>query len=293
MVQPNYFQSFKHAIVRIHYRSNPQMIAGAGFLVGRRQILTCAHVVAAALDVDSTSLSSPEDDVSIDFPLVDPEHLLQAKVVCWHPVMPKASMEDIAVMDLQKDLPSKVESIALSLNAEFGGSFRCFGFPRGHDDGVWATGVFRDVRANGWVQLDSFATRDRKLESGFSGAPIWGESQGAVVGMAVAANKRREEVNLAYMIPTDVLSKVLPQVDLVDACPELSSLGASRFREMKQRLLNDQLGILMNDYEALYNQLNYTGDGDERNRVRRKLIRKEDEIREVERSLSELGNRLD
>lgn len=293
MSQPTYFQSFKRSIARIHYCSNPNVMAGAGFLVSDRQIVTCAHVIAAALGVNGTSSSPPDGDMLVDFPLVAPERLCQAKVICWHSIEPGASIEDIAVLEIQGEMSLGVDFVTLSSGVDFGRSFRSFGFPNGHDDGVWATGVFRDVRANGWVQLDSFATQDRKLESGFSGAPIWDESQDAVVGMAVAADKRRQDVNLAYMIPANALSKAWSQIVISKDSSNLSSSDFSGFREMKQRLLNDQLGILMGDYEALYNQLNYTGDGDERNRIRRKLSSKEDEIGEVERSLSELGENLD
>jgi len=58
------------AIVRI--RAENDRIVGAGFLVGQRQVLTCAHVVAGALGVPDDAAEVPEGEIRIDFPLVAP-----------------------------------------------------------------------------------------------------------------------------------------------------------------------------------------------------------------------------
>jgi hypothetical protein len=60
----------KSAIVRII--GNTGQVVGAGLLVAERTVLTCAHVVAQALAIADTTADSPTQEVTLDFPLVEP-----------------------------------------------------------------------------------------------------------------------------------------------------------------------------------------------------------------------------
>jgi V8-like Glu-specific endopeptidase len=62
--------SLNSAIVRV--RAADGRVVGAGFLVGRRQVLTCAHVISQALGL-------PDDA---------PEQQPVARVVRWQPALP-------------------------------------------------------------------------------------------------------------------------------------------------------------------------------------------------------------
>ena len=70
----------EYSIARIKRKDGS--IAGSGFLVNHKIVLTCAHVV-------SNVLSTPEDPkeagsyLDIDFPLVNPAKILKAHVVFW------------------------------------------------------------------------------------------------------------------------------------------------------------------------------------------------------------------
>ena len=60
--------------------------AGTGVLVGRREVMTCAHVVNRALGRDLRSQDRPEGTVVIDFPLVDAGSArCEARVTRWLP----------------------------------------------------------------------------------------------------------------------------------------------------------------------------------------------------------------
>ncbi len=61
-------ESLDASLVRI--RSADGRVHGAGFLVGQRQILTCAHVVSQTLDLAHTLVDLPQGVVSLDFPLL-------------------------------------------------------------------------------------------------------------------------------------------------------------------------------------------------------------------------------
>ena len=58
--------SIDTSLVRIHTKAGG--VAGAGFLVGERHILTCAHVIAQALGLAEDAPGPPSSLVSLDFP---------------------------------------------------------------------------------------------------------------------------------------------------------------------------------------------------------------------------------
>ena len=60
-------EPLKSSVVRF-YHANGNVV-GAGFLVADRYVLTCAHVVAAALTLPNNTEATPEQPVQIDFPL--------------------------------------------------------------------------------------------------------------------------------------------------------------------------------------------------------------------------------
>src|SRR5262249_15547981 len=94
---------------------------------------------------------------------------------------------------------------------------RMFGFPAGHDEGVWAVGTLLAAQASGWIQLDDDRDAGFAATMGFSGAPVWDERLGTVVGMVVAAESQ-EHRRTAYALPTRLL---------LEAWPELARYGVA------------------------------------------------------------------
>ena len=93
------------AIVRI--RTANGTIVGAGFLVTDRHILTCAHVVADALDLPHDSPDAPQGELNLDFPLIAPGQMLTAHVVHWQPAA------DVASLELASDRPPEAKPLRL------------------------------------------------------------------------------------------------------------------------------------------------------------------------------------
>lgn len=210
MEASNYRQAFKAAIARI-YHSNGTIV-GAGFLVTDQQLLTCAHVVTAALGLPTTLQDAPTDAVELDFPLIAPGQKVKARVRYWRPVQflplssPKAG-EDMAGLVLESSPPVGCQPVRLVASNElWAHPFQIFGFPSQRDEGIWASGVMRDRLASGWVQIEDIKAQRHPVQPGFSGAPVWDEQVEGVVGMAVAADKKRDETRTAFMIPTSILS---------------------------------------------------------------------------------------
>ncbi|MFB2768543.1 trypsin-like peptidase domain-containing protein [Pelatocladus sp. BLCC-F211] len=198
------------AIVRI--RKTNGVVVGAGFSVSEKHVITCAHVVADALGISRETQTRPTEDVFLDFPLVASEEKLTARVVFWRPVPPKGSTsvkgkEDIAALEINSPIPRTAQPVDLLIEEDLRGhSFRTFGFPAGHDDGLEATGVLRGQQGTGWVQIEDVKETGVRLEPGFSGAPVWDEQLNGIVGMAVAADQKRPEAKVAFMIPTKVIA---------------------------------------------------------------------------------------
>ncbi|GCL37718.1 peptidase S1 and S6, chymotrypsin/Hap [Sphaerospermopsis reniformis] len=289
MSTANYFVTCKSAIARI-YNKNGKVI-GAGFLVSQYHLLTCAHVVTAALGIITNIQESPDGIIELDFPLIAPGQKLKAKVVFWQPVNPGQSKEDIAGLQIEETLPMGVSPVKLVTTSDYWQhKFRIFGFPQGHDTGVWADGELRDVQATRWIQIEAIKVTGYQIEPGFSGSPIWDETLQGVVGMAVAAEKKREGVKAAFMIPTTVLVEAWSFLNQAVQQQSInSSPSLSRVQEIKARELNKRLVILEGDYKAVYNQLNYTENAESRNNLQRQLNRIEKDMNDVVEQLKMIG----
>src|SRR3954451_16482985 len=208
-------RDLKSAIVRII--GNTGQVVGAGLLVAERTVLTCAHVVAQGLTIADTTVNSPTQDVTLDFPLVAPGRNIRARLTQWIPVQhggaqTSARVEDIALLTLQDESPEgSVPGGLLDCSNLWGHQFRAFGFPALHDDGVWAAGVLRDCQTNGLVQVEDTRAQGYFVAPGFSGTPVWDEEVQAFVGIVVVA-ERRAEIRAAFIIPTS---------RIIEACPAL------------------------------------------------------------------------
>ena len=178
-------------------------VVGAGFLVGNCQVLTCAHVIAQALGLSDTLADPPLAPIVLDFPLLAPHTRLAAKVAFWCPVKDDGG-GDIAGLELLGDPPAGAQVVHFTPAEDvWEHPFRTFGFPTGHDDGVWATGQLLGRQATNWLLLEDVKTEGFAVVPGFSGGPVWDTQLQGVVGMVVASS-RRTETKTAFVIPFDV-----------------------------------------------------------------------------------------
>ncbi|MDY7008481.1 MAG: trypsin-like peptidase domain-containing protein [Cyanobacteriota bacterium] len=212
MVKP-----LKSCVVRVF--NTGERPVGTGFLVAPDYVVTCAHVVAQALDIDEDSLEAPRNPIYIDFPIIEKDKFFSARVVFWQPVNPNSPIEDIACLKLEGSVPTGAQPAWLlpDLNLE-GHNFGTFGFPGGRDGGAWSYGILRDTTGERWIQLERTSQDGYGLEGGFSGAPIWDLNLEAIVGMAVAIDPHREE-KVGFMIPANVLIEAYPQLGERPICP--------------------------------------------------------------------------
>jgi hypothetical protein len=204
-------ESLEASLVRIH--SADGHVVGAGFLVGERHILTCAHVISKALDLAGSPVDPPSGVVSLDFSHIPPHTLLTASVVLWCPPLPDGS-GDLAGLELEREPPTGAERVHFaSAEDVWKHDFSALGFPEGYNDGVWATGRLLRRQATNWIQVEDVKAQGFAVGPGFSGAPVWDEQLQGVVGMVVAAS-RPADTRTAFVIPLDVLAAAWPLLEV-------------------------------------------------------------------------------
>ncbi|MCG0063847.1 trypsin-like peptidase domain-containing protein [Streptomyces tricolor] len=177
-------------------------LLGAGFLLGRDLVCTCAHVVA---DGDGTDPRRPGEPLRVDFPLVPAgaRERMPATVVAWHPA------DDIAVLRLDHPVAGTAPLPLAAPDAPlYGRAARLYGFPESTDTGVNAHGVLRGGQGAGLIQLDA-GHGSVAIEPGFSGGPVWDVEARHVVGM-LATRGRAGLDGTAYLIPAPRLAARAP-----------------------------------------------------------------------------------
>jgi len=167
-------------------------IAGIGALVGERRIVTCAHVVNAALGRAALAQEPPDDVVTLDFPLAAPDSgPLTATVVAWvPPPRPGAAGDDVAGLLLMDEQPTGTVPAKLGVEpARAGQELLIFGYPDEHPrpDGVFMPTTVRGRVGGGKLELDPDPEAAHRIQPGFSGSPVFDASIGRVVGMLALA----------------------------------------------------------------------------------------------------------
>ena len=227
MVDDEMEELHKNHIARIYHPSDG--VKGAGLLIYDKYIITCAHVVADALDIAHSTPEKPSDLVNVDFlfPVGENKPKFEAKVIAWRPRSDIYKYgEDIAILELQGNLPTSYISFPLSLKVSYQHQFSVLGFPIGHDEGVTTEGKLVDTNGSGLVQMDVENQSKFSIESGFSGAPVWVEKLASFVGIVVSSELDpdaqpyagvRRNVKVGYMIPAKIIIESWSFLSLIQA----------------------------------------------------------------------------
>jgi hypothetical protein len=192
-------------------------VAGAGVLVAPRRVVTCAHVVAAALGLlDVPPTSPPRGTVSIDFPQqhLDPRapgpRRAQVAAGGW---FPGNAAGDLALLDVLGEEPTPPPAPLRLTGEPTRRKIMVRGHPAGLESGVWARA--RLVGPGGerpdWIQLDALTVTGKRIQRGFSGAGVWDEENEAVIGCVVAVD-RAEQDRVAWMIPVELIVERWPEL---------------------------------------------------------------------------------
>jgi hypothetical protein len=196
---------------------------GVGALVGSREVVTCAHVVNAALGLDPRAQARPDGLVSVEFPLGPPTAgtagapLLTARVEQWlPPARAGAAGDDIAgLLFSGGDPPADARPARLSVNVPAAGrDVRVFGYPGipPRPDGAWVTATVRGPVGSGLLQLDSGTDAALRVQPGYSGSPVYDDAADRMVGLLALAPGGPAAERDSYAIDTDRLRLAWPEV---------------------------------------------------------------------------------
>jgi tetratricopeptide (TPR) repeat protein len=183
------------------FRRDAGAVGGGALLPGGR-VLTCVHVVNAALGRPTTIADRPREPVAVDFPLQGVDRGA-AHVVAWSPLI-QLGEGDLARVELAGGrvaglAPMVLVERPLAADEELA----VFGFPHGRPAGVWKRQVrCAGTMVGGWEQLIAGGVRGYKLQAGFSGCPIL-DAAGQVVGI-FAQDEQAPDVDAGAAIPTTV-----------------------------------------------------------------------------------------
>jgi len=216
-------QAGRHAgVVKLLWLDSDEH-AGMGILVGPRLVLTCAHVVNSALNLELLSQEQPAETIRLAFPLVEGPERIGASVVKWAPPQESpAPASDVALLLLEHEAPANA---GLAVIADIPperfvpNPLSIYGAPAGK-----SIGSHVDARLNGqasaaWMEFEGDNPNVTFIQPGFSGAGVWDTVNQAVIGMVVSTHPSNA-VLTAYMIPAADLLRAVP--DLAHEVRDLS-----------------------------------------------------------------------
>lgn len=240
---------------------------GMGFVIGKRLVLTCAHVVASAIHPGSdaaqraacealaSSEPEPSDVITVGFPFTDASNrrAYAARVIHWMPKQSPAQRElpdDVALLELQEDLPADVKPGVL-LGRDL--------LPREPLGGFGITGDLRDGTPFGGAYGRPVVGREAFLagalddiaEQGCSGAAVLGDGDSEIVGMITSNQGRARGLFLAArdLLKLDFIASRIERPSFLGAMTGKPPAGHSL---AKAEALEKQAGLGMRLSRRLY-----------------------------------------
>ncbi|WP_274035018.1 nSTAND1 domain-containing NTPase [Streptomyces sp. MMBL 11-1] len=206
--------AWERGTARVLHEGRP---VGVAFLIPDRLLLTCAHVVASTAGLPEGEPLPELFPVTLDFPLLPECPEVSATVHFSVPVADDSS-GDVAVLQLTGEPPSGALPLRIVEADDLAGHrWRAFGFPKysgqggTKDAGIWTRGTIEGREGTGWWQLTCDENVPFSLASGFSGAPVWDEEYGGVIGVVVAVESDQRR-RTGYALTVESLTRDWPQL---------------------------------------------------------------------------------
>lgn len=202
---------FNRSIIRF-LKPDGGATVGTGFAIGGRHVISCTHVVASVLGLESDQPLPPAAELDAEINL-DGRRPVRLKVIKSFPRLNQPTshdVEDITIMETVGDGLLALGFAPLFQQDDAGHydqPFKTYGFNK--PTGDWHDGICKGPMGAGWIQLQIDNQTADKL-NGLSGAPVWNKKIQAIVGMLVAKRGDHD----AYMIPAYKLAQAWPELQV-------------------------------------------------------------------------------
>jgi S1-C subfamily serine protease len=188
---------------------------GTGFFVGKNIIITCAHVIDTAKNIQFTIPS-----------LSNEKYTAEIYGICL--------VLDIAILRSVNYLSPTYLSLSNSDNVILQDNIRVIGFPLGRDKIKVTKGIISGIQ-DGFIQIDS------AINSGNSGGPLI-DSSNNVIG--IISSKVASAENIGYALPINLINifkNISPGKKIYDICnfmAKFSNTSAKRLEYLKSVVPN-------------------------------------------------------
>ncbi|WP_436494977.1 S1 family peptidase [Actinokineospora sp. HUAS TT18] len=188
---------------RVRVRDADGRVLGAGVLVDRARVLTCAHVVLGVQDLVVDLVALPGQPSSV---------ARIAKDLCVPPTDDERG--DVALLELDSPQPieavAKLRRVALTWDR----AVHALGYPLGSglEIGVWSRMTLAGAAGAEWLQMNRRSAEDQRVRAGFSGAGVADDETGDVLGIVVS-EYTHDAAGLSWMLPVEAIVAHLPVVE--------------------------------------------------------------------------------
>lgn len=175
--------------------------------------MTCAHVVAMALDREVELIDcaeAPTDDIILDLPIAERD-FLKARVLPskWRPRRSQSAgggIDDAAVLELLPghELPLGSKAVGKTRAVSDDDWMRGYGVSLNEPDGVIIRGRFQGAFSNRFHFIAE--AMDEAVRPGCSGTAAWNEKARGIAGMVV----EMQQNNVGRVIRVDLLNELWP-----------------------------------------------------------------------------------
>ena len=173
---------------------------GMGFLIGRKYVLTCSHVIGQCTEL------------RIEMPFILGDRKILGKVVENIPKKDSSlgQVDDIAVIEIWDDDVIKLTAYSYGPNISYAESeslinhnIEVLGYPSNHPSGKIATAAISGSLASNRLQMHNLFDRPyENVDKGFSGAPVWDKDIESIIGIIVSvsfSDKMAYAISLKYI----------------------------------------------------------------------------------------------
>lgn len=226
------------AVVRLlRLEGGRQIFTGLGLFIGASRVVTCAHVVNAALSRAHNEQQFPAQSlVLVQFIFLEDKPIRFGTVVAWQaPPQSGVGHGDVAGILLKEDAPLSAHPGSFVRSAPSpNASLEVFGYPEDppRELGAWVSLDYKGVLEDQFMQVESVAGQTIRAQPGYSGSPVWDVATGHAIGLLHGAAGYGATDRDALVVPGKLVAEAWPsELDILPP-PDSPYRGLAAFTEV-------------------------------------------------------------